>query len=63
MGNSHSVPVGGFIYLISPPRTTIEILTDPIHTIFYILFIIGTCGLFSKTWIEVSGSSVSDVAK
>jgi len=36
---------------------------DPIHSIFYIIFMIGTCALFSKTWIEVSGASVKDVAQ
>jgi len=60
---SHSVPVGGLAYYISPPREFFEIFTDPIHTILYIVFMLGTCAIFSKTWIEVSGSSVRDVAK
>lgn len=60
---SHSVPVGGIAYYISPPREFFEIFTDPIHTIIYIIFMLGTCALFSKTWIEVSGSSVRDVAQ
>jgi protein transport protein SEC61 subunit alpha len=63
MGGGQSVPVGGLIYYISPPRGMIEVITDPLHTILYIVFILGTCALFSKTWIEVSGSSVKDVAK
>merc|ERR1711935_79544 len=40
-----------------------EILNDPIHAIFYLTFILLSCALFSKTWIEVSGSSPKDVAK
>jgi len=40
-----------------------DFLFDPLHTIFYIVFVIGSCGIFSKVWIEVSGSSVRDVAK
>jgi len=63
IGESHSVPVGGLVYYISPPRGISEIVTDPIHSILYIAFILGTCAIFSKTWIEVSGSSVRDVAK
>ena len=59
----HSVPVGGLTYYISPPRDFTELFIDPIHTIFYMVFVIGTCALFSKTWIEVSGSSPKDVAK
>ena len=59
----HSVPVGGLSYYISPPRDMLEIARDPFHTIFYITFILISCALFSKTWIEVSGSGVGDVAK
>merc|ERR1711976_63626 len=29
----------------------------------YVAFILTTCALFSKAWIEVSGSSARDVAK
>jgi len=63
MGGGHSVPVGGLVYYISPPRDVTEIVTDPIHTIAYIVFVLGSCALFSKTWIEVSGIGVRDVAK
>lgn len=60
---SQSVPVGGLAYYVSPPTSFGEILTDPLHTIFYLAFILTACALFSKTWIEVSGSSPRDVAK
>lgn len=53
----HSVPVGGLAYYISPPQTLAEILRDPVHAVVYITFILTACALFSKTWIEVSGSS------
>ena len=33
------------------------------HALFYVGFMLGACALFSKTWIEVSGSSAADVAK
>jgi protein transport protein SEC61 subunit alpha len=59
----HSVPVGGLAYYISPPKDILEIARDPFHTIFYISFILISCALFSKTWIEVSGSGVNDVSK
>merc|ERR1712142_999332 len=47
----------------SPPETLGSILTDPIHAILYITFMLGSCAFFSKTWIDVSGSSAKDVAK
>jgi len=62
MGSS-SIPIGGLAYYVSPPSTLAEILYDPFHAIFYFTFILVSCALFSKTWIEVSGSSPKDVAK
>lgn len=38
-------------------------MLDPFHTIFYLTFVLGTCALFSRVWIEVSGSAPKDVAK
>merc|ERR1712203_1298952 len=58
-----SIPVGGIAYYISPPHSFVDIWTDPIHAIFYVAFVIISCALFSKTWIDVSGSSARDVAK
>ncbi len=53
----------GIAYYMSPPHTMKEAILDPIHTAIYIIFISTTCALFSKTWIEVSGSGPRDVAK
>eukprot|EP01033_Poteriospumella_lacustris_P004467 gene4468-3194_t len=59
----NSVPVSGLAYYISPPQTLANIAADPIHAVVYLIFILSACALFSKTWIEVSGSSPRDVAK
>lgn len=32
------------------------------HAVVYIVFMLGSCAFFSKTWIEVSGSSAKDVS-
>ncbi|KAG5635009.1 translocon subunit [Sphagnurus paluster] len=53
----------GIAYYISPPHTMKEAILDPIHTAVYITFMLSACALFSKTWIEVSGSGPRDVAK
>lgn len=58
-----SIPVGGLAYYVSPPGSIAEIIYDPIHAIIYLAFILGSCALFSVTWIEVSGSSSKDVAR
>ncbi|KIJ41296.1 hypothetical protein M422DRAFT_75644 [Sphaerobolus stellatus SS14] len=53
----------GIVYYMSPPRTITSALTDPIHTVIYIAFMLSACALFSKTWIEISGSGPREVAK
>merc|ERR1712193_513318 len=58
-----SVPVGGLAYFVSPPGNLSEILEDPLHALVYLTFMLTACALFSKTWIEVSGSSPNDVHK
>ena len=59
----HAAPVGGLAYYISPPRDFVDVLKDPFHTVFYITFVMVACAVFSKIWIEISGSSSRDVAK
>jgi len=58
-----SIPVGGLAYYMSPPTSFSAIWEDPFHALFYVAFVLLSCALFSKTWIEVSGSSSRDVAK
>lgn len=61
-GGQRSYPIGGLAYYVSPPSSLAEIMYDPFHALFYFTFILVSCALFSKTWIEVSGSSAKDVA-
>jgi len=62
-GGSSEIPVSGLAYYVSPPHSFTEVAQDPFHAIIYLTFILSACALFSKTWIEVSGSSSRDVAK
>merc|ERR1711912_145679 len=62
-GPARSYPIGGLCYYLSPPESFGAMISDPIHAILYIVFMLGSCAFFSKTWIEVSGSSAKDVAK
>jgi protein transport protein SEC61 subunit alpha len=61
--SNQMIPVGGLVYYISPPGSLTEVAQNPLHAIFYVVFMLSACALFSKTWIEVSGSSANDVAK
>jgi len=58
-----SVPVSGLAYYLSPPLSFNDLGRDPIHAVIYVIFILASCAVFSKMWIEVSGASPRDVAK
>ncbi|VVB10239.1 unnamed protein product [Arabis nemorensis] len=58
-----SVPVGGLAYLIRAPSSFADISAHPCHALFYIVFMLSACAFFSKTWIQISGTSAKDVAK
>ena len=66
---AHMVAVLSFSYDCHAcmPRLTLKLLrqvaANPLHALVYVAFMLGACALFSKTWIEVSGSSANDVAK
>ncbi|KAL1991702.1 hypothetical protein VTN49DRAFT_5010 [Thermomyces lanuginosus] len=62
-GSAQLHAASGIAYYMSPPLNFKEALLDPVHTVVYITFMLVACALFSKTWIEVSGSSPRDVAK
>ncbi|XP_068638250.1 uncharacterized protein [Aristolochia californica] len=57
------MPVGGLVYYMTAPTSLGDVAANPFHALFYIVFMLSACALFSKTWIEVSGSSARDVAK
>merc|ERR1711968_5301 len=59
--SQQSIPVGGLAYYVSPPANLSEIIEDPLHALVYLSFMLTACALFSKTWIDVSGSSPKDV--
>lgn len=61
-GPARAYPVGGLCYYFSPPESLAHIAHDPLHALLYVLFMLGSCAFFSKTWIDVSGSSAKDVS-
>ncbi|KAI4753198.1 SecY protein [Aureobasidium sp. EXF-12344] len=62
-GSSQMLPISGLVYYMSPPLNFKDALLDPVHTALFIAYMLIACAAFSKTWIEVSGSSPRDVAK
>ncbi|KAI8139241.1 SecY subunit domain-containing protein [Fennellomyces sp. T-0311] len=61
-GSNQLFAKSGVVYYLSPPRSILEAVLDPIHTLVYTVIIITVSSLLSKTWMEISGSSVRDVA-
>ncbi|KAF8413708.1 hypothetical protein HHK36_001700 [Tetracentron sinense] len=57
------VPIGGLAYYVTAPSSLSDMAANPFHALFYLVFMLSACALFSKTWIEISGSSARDVAK
>ncbi|RKP30354.1 protein transport protein SEC61 alpha subunit [Metschnikowia bicuspidata] len=62
-GSSQLYAVSGLSYYIQPPTSMTDALVDPLKTIVYITFVLGSSAIFSTTWIEISGTSPRDVAK
>ena len=68
---SHLQPIGGLLYLITPPQGLSYIL-DPAngetalgllyHSVGYLLIFIIICIVFGRIWVEVSGLAPRDIA-
>ncbi len=54
-------PIWGISYLISPPDGVLDLVQRPLHSLFYVAFMLGACGLFARAWIELSGAGPLEV--
>eukprot|EP00756_Hemistasia_phaeocysticola_P065202 Hpha_TRINITY_DN8389_c0_g1::TRINITY_DN8389_c0_g1_i2::g.154271::m.154271/K10956/SEC61A; protein transport protein SEC61 subunit alpha len=57
------VPVGGLVYLISPPGSISELLRDPFHGVFYSVFVLVACTVLSSMWVSISGQSAAELVQ
>jgi hypothetical protein len=48
---------------MSPPHMLKVATLDPIHTALYVMFMLSVCALFSRPWMDVSGSGPRNVSK
>ena len=62
-GSGQLFPVGGLAYYLIPPATFYDLMADPIHAVFYVVFVLTTCAIFSRLWITISHTAPRDVAK
>jgi protein transport protein SEC61 subunit alpha len=58
-----SQPIGGMAYYLSPPVDLDDILDNKFRALFYVVFVLVSCGLFSLLWTQVSGTTAGKVAK
>jgi len=58
-----STPVGGLAYYLSPPKSAMEIIYNPLHVLVYLVFILGSCAMFARFWIDISGNNARQVAR
>ncbi len=59
----YSSPVGGLIYYLTGPTSFGETIADPIHTVIFLLFLVGMSVIFARLWVEIGGLNARAVAK
>ncbi|KAJ2719682.1 translocon subunit [Coemansia sp. Benny D115] len=62
-GSSQFFPTSGLAYYMTPPRSFINTLKDPIHFVLYVAYMLTACAVLSRTWLDVSGSGPREVAR
>ncbi|KAF6149002.1 hypothetical protein GIB67_009621 [Kingdonia uniflora] len=60
---SQLVTASGLAYYITPPSSLAATADDPIHALLNLVFILSTCAILSRKWIDISGSSAQDVVQ
>jgi protein transport protein SEC61 subunit alpha len=62
-GTSSSYPTGGLVYYLTAPQSFGQTVNDPIHTILFLLFLVGMSVVFARLWVEIGGLNPHAVAK
>jgi preprotein translocase SecY subunit len=58
-----SYPTGGVAYYITAPQSVFQTVSDPVHSVIYLLYLVGMAVLFAKLWVEIGGLNPKAVAK
>jgi preprotein translocase SecY subunit len=56
-------PTGGLAYYITPPQGVNQTIADPVHSIIYLLYLVGMAVVFARLWVEIGGLNPKAVAK
>lgn len=57
------IPVGGLLYLLTPPQGLEQLIADPLRAIIYLLIFIFLCVMLGRVWVDVSGLAPRDIAQ
>ena len=55
--------VSGLAWLLSTPNNISMFFTEPVHVIFYAIFFLACCVLFSYLWVEISGLNAKKISE
>ena len=55
--------VSGIAWLLSTPNKLQMFVTEPIHVVFYAIFFLSCCVLFSYLWVEISGLNAKKISE
>ena len=61
--STSSYPIGGFMYYLTAPQSVSQTVGDPIHSVIYLLYLVGMAVLFARLWVEIGGLNPRAVAK
>ncbi|MDG6938063.1 MAG: preprotein translocase subunit SecY [Nitrososphaerota archaeon] len=56
-------PIGGIVYYLTAPVSFGQTISDPIHTVVFLLFLVGMSVVFARLWVEIGGLNSRAVAK
>ncbi len=57
------VPIGGLVYLLTPPLGLDELVASPLRAIIYLVIFIFLCVMLGRVWVEVSGLAPRDISQ
>jgi preprotein translocase subunit SecY len=61
-GGGYLQPVGGLVYLLTPPQGIGQLIADPLRAFIYLIIFIFLCVMLGRVWVEVSGLAPRDIA-
>lgn len=61
--NGRKKPIGGLSYYIHAPMSAKDYVTQPFHTVIYVLFAIISCAFISKLYLDIINTGPREVTK